>query len=149
MTPLENLFNIISGPGTDDDKVKKKEVESVKTVVRVTSSTSSSSVSSSVGRRKTKVKKSLVSESILRNIEEIKNGHMPFHAYKSLNVTESDHKINENKDEKNESSTDASKRSKRSNVEENEDEEEEQVPISFSDHEAVTSTMHIWASRSV
>ena len=98
---------------------------------------------------KTKVKKSLVSESILRNIEEIKNGHMPFHAYKSLNVTESDHKINENKDEKNESSTDASKRSKRSNVEENEDDEEEQVPISFSDHEAVTSTMHLWASRSV
>jgi len=98
---------------------------------------------------KTKVKKSLVSESILRNIEEIKNGHMPFHAYKSLNVTESDHKINEDKDEKNESSTEASKRSKRSNVEENEDEEEEQVPISFSDHEAVTSTMHLWASRSV
>ena len=98
---------------------------------------------------KTKVNKSLVSESILRNIEEIKNGHMPFHAYKTLNVTESDNNISENKDQKSDVQTQAPERSKRSDIDDEKDQEEEQVPISFSDHEAVTSTMHLWASKSV
>jgi len=95
---------------------------------------------------KTKVKKSLVSESILRNIEEIKNGHMPFHAYKALNITDGDNKVDENKEKEIETTTEIPERSRRSSADDDED-EEEQVPISFSDHEAVTSTMHLWATK--
>ena len=74
---------------------------------------------------------------------------MPFHAYKTLNVTDSDNNISENKDQKSDVQTQAPERSKRSDIDDEKNPEEEQVPISFSDHEAVTSTMHLWASKSV
>ena len=91
---------------------------------------------------KTKVAKSLLPDSLLENIKEIEKVHMPFEAYKSLHNTD-DTKTNENKETKNdeiEKTTESPDRSKRSS-----DKEEEMALISFSDHEAVTSTMHIWA----
>jgi len=91
---------------------------------------------------KTKVLKSLLPNSLLENIRAIEKDHMPFEAYKSLHNNDTA-KTDENKDTKGdeiEVTTERPDPSKRSS-----DEEEEMALISFSDHEAVTSTMHIWA----
>lgn len=87
---------------------------------------------------KTNVSKSLLSESLLKNIEEIKKDHMPFKAYKTLNNTEKDKTDTEKNDKEAEKSTEDNVRAKRSNTD-----DEEQIKISFSDHEAVTSVMYI------
>jgi len=87
---------------------------------------------------KTNVSKSLLSESLLKNIEEIKKDHMPFKAYKTLNNTEKDKTDTETNDMEAQKSAEDSVREKRSNPD-----DEEQIKISFSDHEAVTSVMYI------
>ena len=81
---------------------------------------------------KTEIAKKLLSDTLIENIKAIAEDHMALDSSKDLN-----HNIVETKDEER-----SDIRTKRSVVD---DDEEEMMKISLSDHEAVTSTMHIWA----
>ena len=98
---------------------------------------------------KTKLKRSQLLKSIQRDIEEIRNSDMPFNAYKSLGIIESDQYINKTKDEMIKRLTEFAERSQTLNTEDNEVKRDRNVAISLSDHEAITSTMHLWLSQSV
>jgi len=98
---------------------------------------------------KTKLKRSQLLKSIQRDIEEIRKSETSFYAYKSLGILESDHYINETKNEMIKRLTKFAERSQGLNAEDNEVERQENVIISLSDHEAITSTMHLWVSQSV
>ena len=98
---------------------------------------------------KTKLKRSQLLKSIQRDIEEVRKSDLSFYAYKSLGILESDHYINETKNEMIKRLTKFAERSQGLNAEDNEVERQENVIISLSDHEAITSTMHLWVSQSV
>ena len=90
---------------------------------------------------KTKIAKSLLSESLLKNIEAIEKDPMPFKEYESVHKAQQGEK-NDNEEKEDltiEKTTENVVRSKRSS------EKEEMALISFSDHEAVTSTIYLWA----
>ena len=98
---------------------------------------------------KIRLKISQLLQSIQRDIEEIRNSDTPFYANKSLGIIESDHNGNKTKDEMIKRLTEFSEHLQRETAEDNGDEREKYVEISFSDHEAITSTMQIWVSQSV
>ena len=80
---------------------------------------------------KTEIAKKLLSDTLIENIKAIAEDHMALDSPKDLSQN-----IVKTEDEET-----SDIRSKRSVV----DDDEEMVKISLSDHEAVTSTMHIWA----
>ena len=98
---------------------------------------------------KTKLTRSQLLKSIQRDIEEIRNSDVPFSAYKSFGIIESDRYINKTKEEMIKRLTEFAERSQILNTKDNEVKREENVAISFSDHEAITSTMQLWVSQSV
>ena len=92
---------------------------------------------------KTNIAKALLSNELLNTIEEMRKDPCPFRAYKSVHDETSKDNTNEEKC-KNivaKKETEAIESSKRSSH----DDDDDDVLISFSDHEAVTSTIYIWA----
>jgi hypothetical protein len=91
---------------------------------------------------KTKIEKSLLSETLMKNIEDIERDPMPYKAFQAVHKAEQDGTDDKGEDKEVtiETTTESVVRSKRSS-----DGKEEMALISFSDHEAVTSTIYVWA----
>ena len=89
---------------------------------------------------KTKIAKSLLSESLLQNVADIERDPEPYKAYSDVFDRNGEKIVKPTEEKKQEKATEEPERSKRSA-----DENAESVKISFSDHEAITSTIYIWA----
>ena len=92
---------------------------------------------------KTNISKALLSSDLIHNIEDIIKDPCPFRAFTSIQNETLKEGGNEDKckDTVKEKGTDTIVRTKRSD---NADDDDDEAFISFSDHEAVTSTIYIW-----